>query len=128
MSRDILPHRSLWTSSGLGWLYALHARSCIARQKLWQAEYMISGVRDRALALACIRHGFSPVHGRGFDQLPSGVTAQFESSLVRQLDATELLRAFRVVTDCLLSEIRSADAELAGRLQGALTHLTENPC
>src|SRR5207302_2700661 len=24
---------------GLGWLYALHARSCIARQNLWQAEY-----------------------------------------------------------------------------------------
>src|ERR1700691_2977014 len=40
---------------GLGWLYALHARSCIARTRLWQAEYMVSGVRDHALALACIR-------------------------------------------------------------------------
>jgi hypothetical protein len=28
----------------------------------------------------------------------------------------------------LLSEIRSADAELARRLQDALTHLTESPC
>src|SRR4051812_35937913 len=27
---------------GFGWLYALHARSCIARRNLWQAEYMIS--------------------------------------------------------------------------------------
>src|SRR5580704_14004482 len=27
--------------AGLGWLYALHARSCIARGKWWQAEYMI---------------------------------------------------------------------------------------
>ena len=42
---------------GLGWLYALHARSCIARRNVWQAEYMISGVRANALALACIRHG-----------------------------------------------------------------------
>jgi len=42
---------------GWAWLYALHARSCIARGKLWQAEYMISGVRDSALALASIRHG-----------------------------------------------------------------------
>ena len=25
---------------GLAWLYALHARSCIARGNLWQAEYM----------------------------------------------------------------------------------------
>jgi hypothetical protein len=112
---------------GLGWLYALHARSCIAREKLWQAEYMISGIRDHALALACIRHGLPAAHGRGIDHLPSGVTAQFEGSLVRQLDAVELLRAFRVVTDGLLSEIRSTDSELAGRLQEVLTHLTESP-
>ncbi len=112
---------------GLGWLYALHARSCIARHKLWQAEYMISGIRDYTLALACIRHGLSAAHGRGIDQLPSSVTAQLESSLVRQLDITELVRAFRVVTEGLLSEIRSADAELARRLQEALIQLTENP-
>lgn len=31
---------------GLGWLYALHARSSIARSRFWQAEYMISGFRD----------------------------------------------------------------------------------
>jgi hypothetical protein len=37
------------------------------------------------------------------------------------------LRAFWVVTDGLLSEIRSADAELAERLQAALSHLTESP-
>jgi hypothetical protein len=110
---------------GLGWLYALHARSCIARRNLWQAEYMISGIRDNALALASIRHGLPAVHGRGFDRLPSGVTAQFEGSLVRQLDAAELLRAFRVAIDGLLSEIRSVDEELAGRLQGALMRLTE---
>jgi hypothetical protein len=113
---------------GLGWLYALHARSCIARQKLWQAEYMISGIRDHALALACIRHGLSAAHGRGIDQLPDGVRAQLESSLVRQLDTTELVRAFRVATNGLLSEIRSVHAELAGRLQATLTELTESPC
>jgi hypothetical protein len=110
---------------GLGWLYALHARSCIARRNLWQAEYMISGVRDNALALACVRHGLPAAHGRGMDLLPSGVTAQFEGSLVRQLDTAELSRAFRVVIHGLLSEIRSVDEELAGRLHEALTHLTE---
>jgi hypothetical protein len=110
---------------GLGWLYALHARSCIARRKLWQAEYMISAIRDNALALACIRHGLPAVHGRGIDLLPGGVTAQFEGSLVRQLDGAELSRAFRVAIDGLLSEIRSVDEELAGRLQEALIDLTE---
>jgi hypothetical protein len=52
---------------GLGWLYALHARSSIARQRLWQAEYMISGIRDHTLALAFIRHGLPAAHGRGID-------------------------------------------------------------
>jgi hypothetical protein len=108
---------------GLGWLYALHARSCIARGKLWQAEFMISGVRDHALALACIRHGLPSVHGRGIDQLPDGVAAPFEGSLVRELTASELRRAFQVVLRGLLSEIRNFDAELAGRLQDALTSL-----
>ena len=100
---------------GLGWLYALHARSCIARQKLWQAEYMISGIRDHVLALACIRHGLPAAHGRGIDQLPDGVTAQLEKSLVRQLDTAELLRAFRVVMDGFLKEIK----ELIRNLQDA---------
>jgi hypothetical protein len=110
---------------GLGWLYALHARSCIARGKLWQAEFMISGARDHALALACVRHGLPSVHGRGIDLLPDAVAAPFEGSLVRELTASELTRAFQVVIRGLLSEIRSVDAELAERLQVALTSLSE---
>jgi hypothetical protein len=112
---------------GLGWLYAIHARTCIARGNLWQAEYMISGVRDHALALACLRHGLPAVHGRGLHLLPGGVAAPFEESLVRQLDTAELSRAFRVVIHELLREIRCIDGELAGRLQEALTGLVETP-
>lgn len=109
---------------GFAWLYALHARSCIARGKFWQAEYMISGLRDNALALACIRYGLSADHGRGVDLLPAEVTAQFAGSLVRQLDAAELARCFRIAMHGLLSEIRYADEELAGRLEEALMLLT----
>ena len=105
--------------------FLLHARSSLARGKLWQGEYMISGVRDNSLALSCIRHGLPADHGRGMDLLPGAVAAQFEGSLVRQLDTAELSRAFRVAIQGLLSEIRSVDKELAGRLEGALTHLTE---
>ena len=111
---------------GWGWLYALHARSCIARRKLWQAEYMISGIRDHALALASIRHGLPAAHARGVDQLPSGLTARFESSLVRQLDTAELSRAFQAVMDRLLEEIRCVDTELAARLQETLTNLAQS--
>jgi hypothetical protein len=85
---------------------------------------VISGIRHNALALACIRHGLPAIDSRGFDLLPAAVAAQFEGSLVRQLDTAELLRAFRVAIDGLLSGIRGVDEELAGRLQGALTDLT----
>ena len=110
---------------GMGWLYALHARSCIARGKFWQAEYMISGIRDNALALACVRHGLAADHGRGVDLLPKEVASQFEGSLVRQLDAVELARCFRTAMDGLLGEIRCADEALAGRLQAALSLLID---
>jgi hypothetical protein len=112
---------------GMAWLYALHARSCLARRKPWQAEYMISGVRDNALALACIRHGLPAAQGRGMDLLPTEVAAPFEDSLIRQLDAAELYRAFKAVIQGLLREIRSTDAELATRLEAALTRLTRIP-
>lgn len=112
---------------GLGWLYALHARNCIARRKLWQAEYMISSLRDQALALACIRHGLPSTHGRGIDQLPGGVATRFEDSLVGQLDGDELSRAFQVATLGLLSEIRNVDEALAVRLHETLVLLSEPP-
>jgi hypothetical protein len=108
---------------GFGWLYALHARTCIARNQLWQAEYMISAVRDSALTLACIRHGLPAVHGKGLDQLPLAVTAPFERALVRHLNKTELSRAFAVTIDGLFREIQCIDEELAGRLQRTLKQL-----
>ena len=110
---------------GLAWLCALHARSCIARRQLWRAEYMISGLRDHALALACLRHGLPSIHGRGMDLLPRAINAQFEGSLVRHLDTAELSRGFAVAIHGLLGEIRCVDKELAGRLHKALNHLVE---
>ncbi len=111
---------------GLAWLYAVHARSSMARRKLWQAEYMISGIRDHALALACVRHGLPAAHGRGVDQLPVDVTAPWEASLVRQLTPAELSRAFRAAVSGLLSEIRCTDAPTAERLEEPLRCLTED--
>jgi predicted nucleotidyltransferase len=108
---------------GLGWLYALHARSSLARGRVWQAEYMISGIRDHVLALACLRHGVSPHQGRGMDQLPPDATAAVAGGLVRSLDPAELSRAFRVVARALLGEAGRADGQLAGRLAGPLDEL-----
>lgn len=109
---------------GLGWLYALHSRSCIERGEAWQAEYMISGVRDQALALAALRHGLPAVQGRGFDKLPDGVKAAFEGALVRSLEIDELRRAFRGATGCLLNEIGHANPALARALEGPVSELS----
>lgn len=109
---------------GWGWLYALHARSCIERGKLWQAEYMVSGVRDQALALAALRHGLPADQGRGMDRLPLDITAPLEPALVRAINTDELRRAFRSAMAGLLIEIEHADHELASRLSVPLLELT----
>ena len=108
---------------GMGWLYALHARSSIARGRAWQAEYMVSGMRDQVLALACLQHGVPAVEGRGIDRLPPEYTAAAAAGLVRSLDAVELRRAFGVVTEALIAEIELTDAGLAERLTAPLREL-----
>lgn len=108
---------------GFGWLYALHARSCIARGKWWQAEYMVSALRDTGLSLACLRHGLAVMHGRGFDLLPEEVKARFGDALVSRLDGEALSRAFGAAMDAFLAEVQVADAELAGRIAPVLRQL-----
>ncbi|MGH7869180.1 MAG: nucleotidyltransferase domain-containing protein, partial [Candidatus Dormibacteraceae bacterium] len=108
---------------GMGWLYALHARSSIARGRVWQAEYMISGVRDHVLALACLRYGVPALQGRGMDNLPLEITAALTGALVRSLDIAELSRAFGVISEALLAEIEQVDASLGNRLKGPLREL-----
>lgn len=112
--------------AGMGWLYALHARTSIARGRLWQAEYMLSGTRDFALALACLRHGLAAVHGRGLHRLPPEIAVRFEPSLVRKIDRAEILRAFEAVIANLIDEIRAADAALAELLEAPLDSLVQS--
>lgn len=106
-----------------GWLYALHARSSVKRGKVWQAEYMISGMRDHVLALACIRHKLPAAEGRGIDALPSEVTTAISEALVVALNVESLTRAFRVTTESLIVEIGHVDSELGDRLAGPLREL-----
>lgn len=110
---------------GFGWLYAIHARACIARGKVWQAEYMISAMRDQALSLACLRHNLPAVHGRGFDQLPAEVIACFEPAIVAQLQPAELQRAFASATRAFLQELHYVDAVLAQKLEQPMLRLIE---
>jgi len=103
--------------------HALRARFCIERGRYWQAEYWISGVRDYALSIACLRRGLSSSNGRGFDALPNEVRDMFRDALVTSLEREELLRALGVVIDGLLHE-REGVEELAAKVEPQLRELT----
>ena len=107
----------------MGWLYALHARSSIARGRAWQAEYVISGLRDQVLALACLRLGVLAVQARGIDTLPPEIKVSMADALVRSLEPHELRRDFEAACIGLMSEIALVDSVLADRLIPTLREL-----
>jgi hypothetical protein len=98
---------------GWGVIYALHARACIERGRVWQAEHYIGAVRDHALALACLNRGLVAVQARGYDELPPEVLAGFESTHVASGEKDELRGALSASVTALLdesSELPGADA------------------
>lgn len=108
---------------GLGWVYALHVRSSLKRGRVWQAENMLSHMREHVLALACLRHGLPTYEGRGIDDLPRDVTELLTEILPNSPNVTELGRAFRVTGDGLRRELELADPALAARLAEPLAAL-----
>jgi hypothetical protein len=118
------PRRDAANLTGWSWLYGLHARSSLARGRYWQAEYMISAMRDHVLALACARLGLPTSEGRGFDDLPSSVTAPLLDALGGSLDAGRLSQSFIVVAEALIAELLEVDRSLAERLADPLRELS----
>jgi hypothetical protein len=112
---------------GLAWHHVLHARSCIERDKPWQAEYWISGIRDQTLALACLRFGESTDYAQGADALPSGATGELADALVRSLAPEELRRALRVAATQLLAELYATDPGQAQHLEPPIRELVDLP-
>jgi hypothetical protein len=119
--RKDTPRPSAEEVFGLGVHHAVRARFCIERGRPWQAEYMISGVRDQALALACRRHGLDGSYARGFDELPAETRARAEHALVRSTDRMELMRALAAACEALRAEAVEVH-ELASKLE---SHLRE---
>src|SRR5947199_555522 len=78
---------------GWGVIYALHARACIERGRVWQAEHYVGAVRDHALALACLREGVTAVQARGYDDLSPETLARSEDALVGALEPAALRAA-----------------------------------
>lgn len=105
---------------GLAWHHVRHARVCIERNAVWQAEYWISAARDQILTLACLRLGYATSYGKGFDDLPTDILHPAEDPLVHKLNVDELFRALQVVTRVLLRELRATNADVAARLERPL--------
>lgn len=95
----------------LGWgiIYALHARACIERQRLWQAEHYVGAVRDHGLSLACLGRGLTAVQARGYDQLPAATLQRFEHTHVTATAPHTLYGALRASVAALLREAADAD-------------------
>jgi hypothetical protein len=108
---------------GWGVIYALHARACIERERVWQAEHAIGAIRDRALSLACLRRGLPAVQGRGFDDLPADVLGAFDATHVGSLEPDRLRGALRAAVAALLHEAEAArvpDVDAVARRLGDL--------
>jgi hypothetical protein len=78
---------------GWGVIYALHARACIERGRLWQAEHYVGAVRDHALALFCLGQGLAVVQARGYDDLAAATLARFEAAHVGAVEPGALRAA-----------------------------------
>ena len=93
---------------GWGVIYALHARACIERGRLWQAEHYVGAVRDHALSLACAVNGRTVVQARGYDDLPAETLARLEGAHVGALDPGALRAALAASTLALVHEAAEA--------------------
>jgi hypothetical protein len=105
---------------GVGWLAALDARMAIERGRPWQGLAFVNMLRDRTLALACIRAGEAHEYARGAYRLPPETTRPLAAALPRSLEADELRRALAAGTSALLGEVEQVRPELAQRLRAAL--------
>jgi hypothetical protein len=106
---------------GWGVIYALHARACIERGRVWQAEHYVGAVRDHALSLACLREGLPPGQGRTFDDLSAETHARFADAHVATLEpralrttlATSVLALTREGEEARLAQARIVAERLA---------------
>ncbi|WP_082569111.1 nucleotidyltransferase domain-containing protein [Microbacterium sp. Root180] len=112
---------------GMGWLYALHARSALARGKVWQAAMMLDDLRDEIVALQCLRAGLNPWHGRDVDRLAAASLSLLEQSRAPSLNLDELDRSKRALLALFHDEVGRHDPALADALAPAVSALAERP-
>ena len=108
---------------GWGVIYALHARACIERGRVWQAEHYVDAVRDHALSLTCLSRGLPATQARGYDQLSPETLAAFDHTHVGSLEPDVLRRALGASVLALLNEGGEADLPDVDRVAERLVEL-----
>jgi len=98
---------------GWGVIYGLHARTCIERGRVWQAEHYIGAVRDHALSLACLSRELPAEQARGYDDLPADTLASFNGTHVGSLEPEALRSALSAAIRAVLHEGREANVPSA---------------
>ena len=108
-----------------GWavIYALHARACIERGRLWQAEHYVGAVRDLALSLACLREGVTAVQARGYDDLSAGTLSGLDEAHVGTIGRASLRSALAASVRALMREGADAVLPVAGVIAERLADL-----
>jgi hypothetical protein len=89
---------------GWGVVYALHARACVERERVFQAEHYVGAVRDHALSLACLREGLAAVQARGYDDLSAETVGRFENAHVGAVEPGALRAALAASVLALVHE------------------------
>jgi len=108
---------------GWGVIYGVHARACIERGRVWQAEHYIGAVRDHALSLACLRRELPAVQARGYDDLPAETLSGLNETHVGSLEPKRLRHALSAALRALLDEGKEAEVPSADVVAERLAEL-----
>lgn len=111
---------------GMGWLYALHARSAIARGKVWQAVMMLDELRNQVIALMCLRLDLNAWHGRDADRLPEAAQRALRQSHAGFITTESLDNSLIALSALLLTEIEWHDPKRAELLRAPFAALSAN--
>jgi hypothetical protein len=108
-----------------GWavIYALHARACIERGRVWQAAHYIGAVRDHALTMSCLRLGLPSVQARGLDDLPYELLSRFTDTHIKALEHDALRSALAAAVTGLMQEAACGDIANAEVIESRLADL-----
>lgn len=110
----------------MAWLYALHVRSALRRGRLWQATWMLEGIRNRLAALYCRRFALPTDEGRGVDRLPTPVLIELAATWPARVDLTSLGHSFESLLDLLIAEAVRQRLEVPAELSQVFAALVRD--